>query len=117
MPADSGSITVTGELIENSRAMGCFIAIQCDSTTQVTFVALKRNGMNSSLSGTINLPPSRYTVYVHDLEETGLPNEQPANPNPDDVETILVGGTCKYHCSHASCISYSQTRFLFTYRC
>ena len=94
MPTDGENIMVTGELIEKSRAMGCFLAIQCNSTTEVTFLALKRNGTNTTLFEKITMPPSNYTVYVHDLEENGLPNPLPANPNPDSVETILVGGTC-----------------------
>ncbi|CAI8033342.1 hypothetical protein GBAR_LOCUS18812, partial [Geodia barretti] len=66
-----------GELIGNSPAKGCFVAIQCNFTTEITFIALKRNGENLRLSGDNSMPASNYTVYVHDLEKDGLPNKHP----------------------------------------
>ena len=83
---DGRKIDVNGELIGNSFAKGCFVVIQCNYTTQITFIALKRNGENQRLSGAIPMPASNYTVYVHDLEKDGLPNIHPANLVPSSVE-------------------------------
>ena len=79
---------VNGELIGNSSAKGCFVAIQCNFTTEITFIALKRNGTNQRLSKAISMPMSNYTVYVHDMENDGLPNTHPANRIPSNVEIM-----------------------------
>ena len=84
-------------LINNSSAYGCFLAIQCNDTTEITFVALKRNGTSQNLSESIEIPPSKYTVYAHDLEEGAVINPHLANLDPDNVPMITVsGGTSKY---------------------
>ncbi|CAI8055835.1 hypothetical protein GBAR_LOCUS30450, partial [Geodia barretti] len=91
---DGKMIDVNGELIVNSSAKGCFVANQCNYTTQITFIALKRNGTNQNLSMEISMPASNYTVYVHDLEKDGLPNIHPANLVPSSVE--ITHGEEKY---------------------
>ncbi|CAI8033368.1 hypothetical protein GBAR_LOCUS18821, partial [Geodia barretti] len=91
---DGKKIVVMGELIGNSPAKGCFVAIQCNFTTEITFIALKSNGENLRLSGDISMPASNYTVYVHDLEKDGLPNKHPANLVPSSVE--IMHGEEKY---------------------
>ncbi|CAI8045438.1 hypothetical protein GBAR_LOCUS25133 [Geodia barretti] len=83
---DGRKIVVNGVLIGNSRAKGCFVVIQCNFSTQITFIALKRNGENRRLSGAISTPTSNYTVYMHDLEKDGLPNVHPANLVPFSVD-------------------------------
>jgi hypothetical protein len=86
---DGGKIVVNGTLIGNSPAQGCFVVIQCNFTTQITFIALKRNGTNQNLSMAISMPASNYTVYVHDLEKEGIPNIHPANLVPSSVDITL----------------------------
>ena len=71
-------IAMTGEFINNSLAMGCFVVVQCNKSTPDQFQALLRKGSEESISEGINVHPSNYTVYVYDLEETGLPNPMPA---------------------------------------
>ena len=95
-PNDGRKIVVNGELIGNSPAKGCFVAIQCNFTTQISFIALKRNGENLRLSGAISMPASNYTVYVHDLEKDGLPNIHPANLVPSSVEITRGEDKCKF---------------------
>ena len=93
---DGRKIDVNGELIGNSSAKGCFVAIQCNFSTQITFIALKRNGENLRLSMEIPMPVSNYTVYVHDLEKDGLPNIHPANLVPSSVEITHGEEKCKF---------------------
>ena len=85
---------VNGVLIGNSPAKGCFVVIQCNFT-QITFIALKRNGENRRLSGAISMPMSNYTVYMHDLEKDGLPNIHPANLIPFSVDITRGDEKCK----------------------
>ena len=86
---------VTGELITGSRAIGCFIAIQCNITTSITFSALKRSeGDELSLSHIVIVPTSNYTVHAYDLEENALPHPHPANL--EYVDTITVTGSREY---------------------
>ena len=73
---DGDSIVVTGELITNSRARGCFIVLQGNSSTADIFKVLQRN--RQTVSGTISTPPATYTVYGYDIEETALPNSNAA---------------------------------------
>ena len=72
---------MTGELIGNSPALGCFVVVQCDERNSDHYRALLRNGDESTVSATINVPSMNevsYTVTVYDLEENGLPNTMPA---------------------------------------
>ena len=82
-------------MIYGSKATGCFLAIECNITTQITFVALKRDEANRTLSEVVEVPPSNYTVYAHDLEGDGLPNPRPANLHPDSLQPITVNGRGK----------------------
>ena len=87
---------VTGKLIPNSSAEGCFLVVQCNYSTEITFFALNRNGRSRNLNRTIPMPPSNYTVYAHDLEKDGLPNMRPANLIPSIVEIIHGVEKCKF---------------------
>ena len=102
---DGRKIVVNGTLIGNSPARGCFVAIQCDFTTEITFIALKRNGTNQNLSMAISMPASNYTVYVHDLEKNGLPNIHPANLVPSSVDITLGEEKCKFSWVQKCCLS------------
>ena len=82
-------------MINGSNATGCFLAIQCNITTEITFIALERDEASITLSEVVEVPPSNYTVYAHDLEEDGLPNPRPANLHPDSLQPITVNGRGK----------------------
>ena len=77
---DDGDIIVTGELITNSHAKGCFIVLQGSHNTADIYQVLSR-----SVSGTIIAPSSNYTVYGYDIEDNALPNSLPAVV----IETIV----------------------------
>ena len=77
---DNGDIIVTGELITNSHAKGCFIVLQGSHNTADIYQVLSR-----SVSGTIIAPSSNYTVYGYDIEDNALPNSLPAVV----IETIV----------------------------
>ena len=94
-PLGGGEVNVTGNFINDSRAVGCFLAIQCNITTEIIFIALKRRGREQEVTETISLPSSSYTVYAHDLEEGAVINHHPANLDPDNVPMIKVTGTSK----------------------
>ena len=88
---------MTGELIGNSPAMGCFVVVQCDERNSDHYRALSRSGDEGTVSATINVPSMNeipYTVTVYDLEENGLPNRMPAV----EVVGIIVSPHGK-HCS------------------
>ena len=83
---ENNSITVSGEFITNSRARGCFIAIESDSYAD-RFVAIQRKESEQVLTETIPVPPSSYIVYAYDLEQNTLPHHIPAD-SPADYITI-----------------------------
>ena len=83
MVNDDGDIIVTGELITNSNAKGCFIVLQGSHITADIYQVLSRN--KQSVSGTIIAPSSNYTVYGYDIEDNALPNSLPAVV----IETIV----------------------------
>ena len=99
-----GKIKVTGNFINESHAVGCFLAIQCNITTEIRFIALKRNGTEQHVSDTISLPSSNYTVYAHDLEEGAVINPHPANLDPDNVTMITVTGKPREYSYFSHCI-------------
>ena len=92
---DDSQIMVTGKLIDNSKAIGGLLVLQCNVSTEITFIALRRNGTNQTLSEVISMPPSNYTVYIHDLEKDALPNIHPANLVPYYVKVIRGEGKCE----------------------
>ena len=91
-------IAVTGDFITDSFAKGCFIVLQSNETTADIYRAISRNGFEETLSETIKVPSSTYTVYVYDIENDGLPYEIPANIPENEIITTK----CKYnnYCSH-----------------
>ena len=91
-PLGNGTVNVTGNFIDNSSAVGCFLAIESNITTEIIFFALKRKGREQKVSKVISLPPSNYTVYAHDLEEGAVINPHPANLDPDNVPMVTVTG-------------------------
>ena len=71
-------VLVRGELMSGSQAAGCLVVLQGPPTSPDIFRALQRTQSGDTVSTTIPLPPSNYTVYGYDLEENGLPNTMPA---------------------------------------
>ena len=86
---------MTANFIDDSRAVGCFLAIQSNITTEIIYIALKRRGREREVSETLSLSSSNYTVYAHDLEEGEVINPHPANLDLDNVPVITVSGTSK----------------------
>ena len=78
-----GMIVVTGELMTDSRARGCFIVLEGNSDTADIFQVLPQK--EQSVSGTISAPPSTYSVYGYDIEENALPNSTPATLHETEV--------------------------------
>ena len=75
-----GVISVIGYFINNTRAKGFFVVLQCeDGSVDVFRAVLPKNDSSTSLSGAINsVPPSTYAVFFYDLENDGLPNRKVA---------------------------------------
>ena len=88
---DRERVTVRGELMNGSRAPGCLVVLQGPPTSPDIFRALQRTQSGDTLSTTIPLPPSNYTVYGYDLEENGLPNTMPAVILDTEVTTFYTG--------------------------
>ena len=74
-----GGVIVRGEFLSGSRAVGCLVVFQGPPTSPDIFRVLQRTQSHQdSVSTTVHLPPSTYTVYGYDVEENGLPNTMPA---------------------------------------
>ena len=84
-------VLVRGELMSGSQAAGCLVVLQGPPTSPDIFRALQRTQSGDTVSTTIPLPPSNYTVYGYDLEENGLPNTMPAVILDTEVTTFHAG--------------------------
>ena len=73
-----GGVIVRGEFLSGSRADGCLVVFQGPPTSPDIFRVLQRTQSEDSVSTSVHLPPSTYTVYGYDVEENGLPNTMPA---------------------------------------
>ncbi|CAI8028056.1 hypothetical protein GBAR_LOCUS15990 [Geodia barretti] len=73
-----GGVLVRGEFMSGSRATGCLVVLQGPPSSPDIFRALLRTQSQDTVSTTVPVPPSTYTVYGYDLEENGLPNTMPA---------------------------------------
>ena len=74
-------VIVRGEFLSGSRAVGCLVVFQGPPTSPDIFRVIHRTlppQSQDSVSTTVHLPPSTYTVYGYDVEENGLPNTMPA---------------------------------------
>ena len=106
---DSGSITMTGELVTNTTAKGCFIVLQCEDESPDVFRAAPRpdKSTTSVISVITNVPPSNYTVIVYDLEEDGLPATTPSLELIDRLRVMEMEGL--FFMSNTSvCLYYLQ---------
>ncbi|CAI8051907.1 hypothetical protein GBAR_LOCUS28403 [Geodia barretti] len=75
---EEGGVLVRGEFTSGSRATGCLVVLQGPPSSPDVFRALLRTQSQDTVSTTVPVPPSTYTVYGYDLEENGLPNTMPA---------------------------------------
>ena len=71
---EGGGILVTGGFMNGSQAAGCLVVLQGPPTSPDIFRALQRTQSQDTVSATILLPPSTYTLYGYDIEGNALPN-------------------------------------------
>ena len=83
------------EFIDESSAIGSFVVLEDHFSTEETFVVLKRNAMDSTISQNISVSASTYTVYFYDLEDNAFPNSHPALST---LQVVSVNGSSKYVC-------------------
>lgn len=89
---NNGSDTViTAHFITDSPAKGLFVVFHSDDGSPDQFRALSRGGQEESLSSSIIVPPSTYSVLVYDLEENSLPNSNPIFRILDQQLTMTTG--------------------------
>jgi hypothetical protein len=87
-----GKIEISAQFISGTRARGAFIVFRCINKTCWEFRAVLRPGPSTAVTDTIsNLPPAAYTVSFHDLEESGLPNIEPAYEQSESVIVAAKG--------------------------
>ena len=84
-------VLVRGELMSGSQAAGCLVVLQGSPTSPDIFRALQRTQSGDTVSTTVPLPPSNYTVYGYDLEENGLPNTMPAVIQETQISSSYPG--------------------------
>lgn len=86
---NSDKIEITGEFINNSLAKGLFVVLQCDDSSPDQFRTVMRNESEQTVSSSFSVPPSNYSVYVYDLEENLLPNQEPAVTQSDMINADM----------------------------
>ena len=102
-------ILMTGKFIEETRAKGCFVVLQCQYGSPDVFIALLLpKDFSGSVESTIDgVPASTYSVLVYDLEEDGLPNTKPA-VEQSKTFTVIGKGIL-----YANMVTLSWFYFLF----
>lgn len=78
-PVGGSQINITVDLINGSRSIGFLVVVE-STTAGVLFFAVPTYGSKKVFSDVIHLPPSHYSIYIHDLDENGLPSTAPAHP-------------------------------------
>ena len=86
-----GGVIVRGEFLSGSRAVGYLVVFQGPPTSPDIFRVLQRTQSQDSVSTTVHLPPSTYTVYGYDVEENGLPNTMPAVDLEREISNDIEG--------------------------
>ena len=86
-------ISISLDFIDESNALGCFMVLKDHFDTVDTFVVLKWNAMDSTISQNISVSASTYTVYFYDLEDNALPNTHPA---VSTLQVVSVNGSSKF---------------------
>ena len=61
-----GGVEVRGGFLSGSRAVGCLVVFQGPPTSPDIFRVLQRTQSEDSVSTSVHLPPSTYTVYGYD---------------------------------------------------
>ena len=95
---DSSEAVITGNFITNSSAKGLFLVLHSDDGSPDKFRTLLRGDREESLSNSITVPPSTYSVLVYDVEENGLPNSIPVFVIRDKQLTMTTGRSFKHRC-------------------
>ena len=89
-------VEVAADFISGSHATGCLVVMQGPPTSPDIFRALRRNNTAKRVIASFIVPPSNYTVYGYDLEETSLPNTMPAAITEDFLVTNAGPNTYLY---------------------
>ena len=79
-----GTITIIAKFIEESPAKGCLIIVTCNLPSPDKMMALTNANEEVVVTG---LECNTYDILVYDVEENGLPNEQPAVQKKDIIVT------------------------------
>jgi len=79
-----GTITIIGKFIEDSPAKGFFIIVKCNLSSLDKMMALPNAKEAAVVTG---LECNTYDILMYDVEENGLPNEQPAVQKNDIIVT------------------------------
>jgi len=78
------TITIMGKFVEDSPAKGCLIIVTCNLPSPDKMMAVP----NANEAAVVTcLVPNTYDTLVYDVEENGLPNEQPAVQKNDVIVT------------------------------
>ena len=75
-----GGVAINAELAENTKALGCFIIVQCQSRVTLPEkyrIALKNDDGKCSANVSDLKAHDNYTVFVYDLESDGRPGHTP----------------------------------------
>ena len=86
-------LKVSADFIIKSHARGCFLVIEGNASSPDIFQAIEREDSEQDVEESVDVPPSMYTVYAYDIEETALPHPIPANAPPKDIINITTGNT------------------------
>ena len=76
-----GGVAINAELAENTKALGCFIIVQCQSKVMLPEkyrIALKNDDGKCSATVPDLKAHDNYTIFVYDLESDGRPGHTPA---------------------------------------
>ena len=86
-----GGVMARGDFLSGSRAVGCLVVFQGLPTSPDIFRVLHRTQSQNSVSTSVHLPPSTYTVYGYDVEEDGLLNTMPAVVLEKEISNNIEG--------------------------
>ena len=109
----SNAVIITGQLITNSTARGLSLVLQSDPESPDIFSAVLRQDNNTPTVTSVmrNIPTSSYKVFIYDLEEDVLPNQNVAY---ELVETLTVTEESKCIYNDWMCFTLPYTpRFHF----
>ena len=79
-----GTITIIAKFSEDSPAKGCLIIVKCNLPSLDKMMAVPNANEAAVVTG---LECNTYDILVYDVEENGLPNEQPAVQKNNKIVT------------------------------